>query len=91
MEKAESSFTRAGGSDLLQLSWYPMVKRDTNIKIKTLPSMDQSIPASKTGNPPPAPDKTLIQMGLRLLGRMDQAPVVLLLICEKYAKKEVSY
>lgn len=63
MEKAESSFTRTGRSDLFQLSWYPMVKRDTNAKIKNLPPLDQSIPASKI-DPAPAPDKALIQMEL---------------------------
>lgn len=63
MEKAESSFTRTDRSDLFQLSWYPMVKRDTNAKIKNLPSLDQSIPASRI-DPASAPDKTLIQMGL---------------------------
>lgn len=63
MDKAESSFTRTGRSDLFQLSWYPTVKRDTNAKIKNLPSLDQSIPASKI-DPAPALDKTLIHMGL---------------------------
>lgn len=59
MEKAESSSTRAGRSDLFQLSWYP-VKRYANTKIKNHPSIDQSTPASKID---PLPNKTFNRMG----------------------------